>query len=730
VSRAFSRQLEELATRLRATTKQYTHSALSPHTRALPQPAAHMTLKLFLWPPCVHRYVRCLKPNQLLKPGVFDEEFMRRQLEYSGLIEVALVRQAGFAHHWPMDNFWAHFHVCLPSFGDKAAMRTENSIDLVERCKVVFETAEVESNLYLIGRTLIFFTEAASNVLHELRRKQLAQSTKMMGRLLFVLVAGMRKQKHLLAKRRQRQQAEQEQNAKVAAEAERARAAVEAEAAAAVAAAAAAAEAAERRKREAEEEEKRRSAEAEAAAAARHAEAEALALAEAARKRADAEALAEKVASGALVLRSSALDEVLEVARHLGMSPVEDADLLWIADEALHADESQLEDGAAQGTYPLEAYFSGLYNSLKAGEAVGAESPGIPKKISRRVQKHLNDRAAAAISPGSDATIMARMQQLVDPTYTGDPTGMLAMLTEPTTAEIPIQMYITRPDARTFELSIPLSPTFDKHVLTARIVTPKSIGYPHEGRVYQIKCRDPTDGNSSEAVVCTVRSDRVGMVYTAYDNATPPQEVMRAAFSTACRDVDSPAAVEVTIPFVYAVEPEPARPSAADAPKAPPKKRPSGAFMQTLSERSMQALSTPLAAVGTLMPSKRPSGARAQNGIQETSTPSVSAPEPSLHVGVKVLQDRKPEWESGEPMLDFFGRASLASSKNMQLVLRDGVDDLDFRFLMGKADAKRTNIDYCAPLSCLQAFAFGLALFDNASRPLKEKKVEGGEERV
>ena len=31
-----------------------------------------------------HHYIRCLKPNQTLKPGDWDNEFMLKQLAYSG----------------------------------------------------------------------------------------------------------------------------------------------------------------------------------------------------------------------------------------------------------------------------------------------------------------------------------------------------------------------------------------------------------------------------------------------------------------------------------------------------------------------------------------------------------------------------------------------------------------------------------------------------------------------
>ena len=72
------------------------------------------------------------------------------------------------------------------------------------------------------------------------------------------------------------------------------------------------------------------------------------------------------------------------------------------------------------------------------------------------------------------------------------------------------------------------------------------------------------------------------------------------------------------------------------------------------------------------------------------------------------------------PVLDFQGRALLASSKNMQLTPRDdNPEQLEYHYLMGKVDDARSNVDFCGPWSCLQALAFALVEFDNASAPMK-----------
>ena len=80
------------------------------------------------------------------------------------------------------------------------------------------------------------------------------------------------------------------------------------------------------------------------------------------------------------------------------------------------------------------------------------------------------------------------------------------------------------------------------------------------------------------------------------------------------------------------------------------------------------------------------------------------------------LKNREPKWNPASNMyqLDFQGRATMASCKNIQLHAKDGPDN-DICFLMGKVDDNKFNIDFKHPMSCLQAFAFALIVFDNSS---------------
>lgn len=50
-------------------------------------------------------YIRCIKPNEIKSATVFDEERVRHQVSYLGLVENVRVRRAGFVYRQRYDRF-------------------------------------------------------------------------------------------------------------------------------------------------------------------------------------------------------------------------------------------------------------------------------------------------------------------------------------------------------------------------------------------------------------------------------------------------------------------------------------------------------------------------------------------------------------------------------------------------------------------------------------------------
>ena len=50
-------------------------------------------------------YVRCIKPNDKKQSGVFNEEIVKHQVKYLGLMENLRVKRAGFAYRREYSQF-------------------------------------------------------------------------------------------------------------------------------------------------------------------------------------------------------------------------------------------------------------------------------------------------------------------------------------------------------------------------------------------------------------------------------------------------------------------------------------------------------------------------------------------------------------------------------------------------------------------------------------------------
>ncbi|CAN7070533.1 unnamed protein product [Brassica oleracea var. botrytis] len=92
-------------------------------------------------------YIRCVKPNNLLKPLIFENQNVLQQLRCGGVMEAIRISCAGFPTRKQFEEFLERFSVLAPEVSD-------NSSDDVAACKKLLEKVGLEG--YQIGKTKVF----------------------------------------------------------------------------------------------------------------------------------------------------------------------------------------------------------------------------------------------------------------------------------------------------------------------------------------------------------------------------------------------------------------------------------------------------------------------------------------------------------------------------------------------------------------------------------------------
>jgi len=97
-------------------------------------------------------YVRCVKPNDNKQPGVLNEEIVRHQVKYLGLMENLRVRRAGFAYRRHYEQFLKRYKpLCPVTWPNYAGAARQGVAEICSHLSHIYTHDD-----YSLGRTKIF----------------------------------------------------------------------------------------------------------------------------------------------------------------------------------------------------------------------------------------------------------------------------------------------------------------------------------------------------------------------------------------------------------------------------------------------------------------------------------------------------------------------------------------------------------------------------------------------
>ncbi|KAK8532473.1 hypothetical protein V6N13_131799 [Hibiscus sabdariffa] len=118
-------------------------------------------------------YIRCVKPNNLLKPSIFENKNVLQQLQCGGVMEAIRISCAGYPTKKPFVEFVDRFGLLAPEVLD-------GSSDEVTACKKLLEKVGLQG--YQIGKTKVFLRAGQMAELDTRRSEVLGRSASIIQR--------------------------------------------------------------------------------------------------------------------------------------------------------------------------------------------------------------------------------------------------------------------------------------------------------------------------------------------------------------------------------------------------------------------------------------------------------------------------------------------------------------------------------------------------------------------
>ncbi|XP_047198990.1 unconventional myosin-Vb [Hippoglossus stenolepis] len=113
-------------------------------------------------------YVRCIKPNDLKEPFMFDPKRTVQQLRACGVLETIRISAAGFPSRWTYEEFFSRYRVLLR--GPQSLEQAQAS------CRRTLPQIISDPDQYCFGKTKVFFRAGQVALLERLRAERLREA--------------------------------------------------------------------------------------------------------------------------------------------------------------------------------------------------------------------------------------------------------------------------------------------------------------------------------------------------------------------------------------------------------------------------------------------------------------------------------------------------------------------------------------------------------------------------
>ncbi|XP_041862212.1 unconventional myosin-Vb [Melanotaenia boesemani] len=110
-------------------------------------------------------YVRCIKPNDLKEPFMFDPKRTVQQLRACGVLETIRISAAGYPSRWTYEEFFSRYRVLLQGYQSQQHAQA--------LCRQAMSQLIPDPNQYCFGKTKVFFRAGQVALLERLRAERL-----------------------------------------------------------------------------------------------------------------------------------------------------------------------------------------------------------------------------------------------------------------------------------------------------------------------------------------------------------------------------------------------------------------------------------------------------------------------------------------------------------------------------------------------------------------------------